>query len=82
MTALLLFLTVLALLVYGLERNHARRPYPRSRLAGSSDVDDRDAARINADLVRRSPRLPGRQGMGRGRAKHRQGHRHVISLRS
>ena len=50
MTALLIALTVLALVVYGLERNHHRQSRPGSRLAGSYDVDDRDLARVETEL--------------------------------
>lgn len=48
MTATILTLIVLALTVYGLQRNHARQGYPR--VAGSVDFDDRDNARVRADL--------------------------------
>jgi hypothetical protein len=45
MVEIILAVIVLALLVYGLERNHARQPKPRPRLYGSSDVDDRKSYR-------------------------------------
>ena len=44
-------LAVVALLVWALERAHRRGPQPRPRLAGSSDVLDRDAERVRADLA-------------------------------
>ena len=50
MTAILFALAVLALVVYGLERNHHRRPRLGSRLAGSTNTEDRDLARVVADL--------------------------------
>ncbi|CCH34236.1 hypothetical protein ABZ816_10465 [Actinosynnema sp. NPDC047251] len=50
MTALLVVLTVLALVVYGLERNHHRDARLGSRLAGSHDVEDRDLARVRTEL--------------------------------
>lgn len=46
--ALALALTVL------LDRNH--RPTPGVRLAGSTDVDDRDWTRVRADLAVTGPR--------------------------
>ncbi|GAA0230976.1 hypothetical protein GCM10010492_31970 [Saccharothrix mutabilis subsp. mutabilis] len=65
MTALLIVLSVLALVVYGLERNHHRQARYGARLAGSHDVDDRDLARVETELhaaadhapVRETPRL-------------------------
>jgi hypothetical protein len=42
-----LLVLILALVIYGLERNHARQPYPRERLAGSTDVKDRYMTRVN-----------------------------------
>lgn len=54
MTSILFALAVVALVVYGLERNHHRQvrlgSRPGNRLAGSSDVEDRDASRLQADL--------------------------------
>ncbi|MGM1063087.1 hypothetical protein [Saccharothrix sp. Mg75] len=59
MTAILTALAVLALVVYGLERNHTTH---RAHLAGSTDVDDRDLVRLRADLraaaVRTEPARP------------------------
>ncbi|MEJ2858367.1 MULTISPECIES: hypothetical protein [unclassified Saccharothrix] len=60
MTALLIALTVLALVVYGLERNH-RRNTRGSRLAGSYDVDDRDVARVASELHAAADHQPSRQ---------------------
>jgi len=48
MTATIFTLIVLALTVYGLQRNHARQGHPR--VAGSVGFDDRDSARTGADL--------------------------------
>lgn len=45
-----LVLSFVALLIYGLERNHRRQTF-RTRLAGSSHVEDRDAARVRADTA-------------------------------
>ena len=52
MAALIIFLIIIGLVVYGLERNHRRRGLS-GRLAGSSDVQDRDAERVLAELSRR-----------------------------
>jgi flagellar biosynthesis/type III secretory pathway M-ring protein FliF/YscJ len=54
MVAWLLVVIVLGLLVYGLERNHRRQARNRPRgaleILGSTDVEDRDAQRVAADL--------------------------------
>jgi hypothetical protein len=54
MAAWMLLVIVLALLVYGLERNHRRQPRNGaggdSGLIGSTDVVDRDVERLAADL--------------------------------
>jgi hypothetical protein len=50
MTSILFALAVVALVVYGLERNHHRQFRLGSRLAGSSEVEDRDVPRMQADL--------------------------------
>lgn len=54
MTQSVLMTLVFALLVYGVERNHlrqARRQLPRRReLIGSTDIEDRDLARLAAEL--------------------------------
>ena len=50
MTSALIVLAVLALVGYGLERNHSKQSEPRARLAGSYDVLDRDLERVLADL--------------------------------
>ncbi|MGQ0840736.1 hypothetical protein [Actinokineospora sp.] len=50
MTTALVLTALLALLVYGLDRNNLPQPQPRPRLAGSTDVEDRDTARVVADL--------------------------------
>jgi len=49
MTALIALLIIVGLVVYGLERNH-RCGGVSGRLTGSSDVQDRDAERVLAEL--------------------------------
>ncbi|MBM7771780.1 hypothetical protein JOD54_001984 [Actinokineospora baliensis] len=51
MTIAFVLVTLLALLVLGLDRNHVRTTVPGSRLAGSTDVVDRDLARVTAELA-------------------------------
>lgn len=41
---------VSALVVAGLERNRRRQPYPRPRLVGGSNIQDRDLERVVAEL--------------------------------
>ncbi|PNG23550.1 hypothetical protein [Streptomyces cahuitamycinicus] len=43
-------LILLATTACGLEHNHRRQPYPRPSLNGSTDVHDRDAERVRAEL--------------------------------
>ena len=50
MTAQFILVALMALLVYGLDRNHHRQTEPRKRLAGASDVEDRDFARVTEEL--------------------------------
>ncbi|HEV2779899.1 MAG TPA: hypothetical protein VGX25_10925 [Actinophytocola sp.] len=50
MDAFIVTLIVIGLIVYGLERNRRHQAQPRSRLAGSSDIVDRDRERFVADL--------------------------------
>ncbi|PSL58120.1 hypothetical protein B0I31_101336 [Saccharothrix carnea] len=50
MTSILIALAVVALVVYGLERNHQRQLHLGSRLAGSADTEDRDVPRVLTDL--------------------------------
>jgi hypothetical protein len=45
MVEIIFAVIVLALVVYGLERNHSRQPHPRPRLFGSTNVNDRDPFR-------------------------------------
>jgi hypothetical protein len=47
---LIVAFVIIAALAYGLERNRRHQAQPRSRLAGSSDVIDRDSERISCDL--------------------------------
>lgn len=61
MTALLIVLTVIALVVYGLERNHHRQHRFGSRLAGSYDIDDRDLVRADTELHAVADHQPPRQ---------------------
>jgi hypothetical protein len=46
----LVLITLVALVVYGLERNHSRQSRSQSGMAGSTDAQDRDAERVQADL--------------------------------
>lgn len=48
-----LFIATLALIVFGIERNHRRQPEPRPRFSGSVGADerDRDVMRVLADLT-------------------------------
>ena len=50
MTAALFFAIVMGLVIYGLERNHARQGR-QSELAGSVNFIDRDADRVRAELL-------------------------------
>jgi hypothetical protein len=51
---LIVAVILIAGLVYGLERNRRHQAQPRSRLAGSSDIVDRDNERIFGDLRART----------------------------
>lgn len=55
MTAILFALAVVALVLYGLERNHHRQVRLGSRLAGSADVEDRDLTRVIGELRATTP---------------------------
>jgi hypothetical protein len=46
----LLLIALVALVAYGLERNHSRQRQPLSGMAGSTDAQDRDTERVRADL--------------------------------
>ncbi|MEY9965135.1 hypothetical protein ABIA33_003177 [Streptacidiphilus sp. MAP12-16] len=61
MTYTLIALVLIGLLAYALERNHRRQVGPRPPLAGSSDVMDRDAQRVEAELTYLSGSLSHRQ---------------------
>ncbi|WP_367136524.1 hypothetical protein [Saccharothrix sp. HUAS TT1] len=50
MTAILFALAVVALIGYGLERNHRRQLRLDPGLSGSANADDRDLPRVTADL--------------------------------
>ena len=45
MVEIILAVIVLALVIYGLERNHARQPKPRPRMYGSVNFDNREPFR-------------------------------------
>lgn len=49
---LLITALIVALVIYGLERNNARQPN-RSHLAGSTDIQDRDRERTSTELLAR-----------------------------
>ena len=53
MTTAAVTFILLALLVLALERNHRRQSGPRPPLSGSSDIPDRDAQRVRAELAQR-----------------------------
>lgn len=44
-------LVAVVLLAWALDHAYRRRPHPRNRLAGSTNVIDRDAQRLEGDLV-------------------------------
>jgi hypothetical protein len=44
-------LVAAGLLAWALDHAYRRRPYPRNRLAGSVEVYDRDAQRLEGDVV-------------------------------
>ncbi|NUT92846.1 MAG: hypothetical protein HOY78_12575 [Saccharothrix sp.] len=67
MTALLIVLTVIALVVYGLERNHHRQHRYGSRLAGSYDFDDRDVVRVETELHAAADHQPTRRPLRHAR---------------
>jgi hypothetical protein len=50
MEPIIFSIIVIALIAYGLERNRRRLNAPRSLLAGSSDIVDRDSERFYCDL--------------------------------
>jgi hypothetical protein len=50
MDAIIITLIIVGLLAYGLERNRRHQAQPRSRLAGSSDIVDRDSQRLFCEL--------------------------------
>jgi hypothetical protein len=51
MTAIIFTTVLLALVVYGLQRNHLRQARARGQLAGAANVEDRDSARVDLELV-------------------------------
>lgn len=50
MTETVVFLVVLALVAYAVERNHTRDRYPHPTLSGGSNVEDRDVERTRVEL--------------------------------
>jgi hypothetical protein len=50
MEPIIFSIIIVALIAYGLERNRRRVDAPRSLLAGSSDVIDRDSERFYCEL--------------------------------
>jgi hypothetical protein len=50
MTEMVVFLVILALVAYAVERNHARDRYPHPTLSGGSNVEDRDVERTRVEL--------------------------------
>jgi hypothetical protein len=62
MVGLVLFVLVLALVVYGLERNHRRRRPPRS--TGSVNFEDRDEGRAEIAAMTSSPPRTWNSGTG------------------
>ncbi|MFD1149965.1 hypothetical protein [Saccharothrix hoggarensis] len=50
MTAIVFTLALIALVAYGLERNHRRQRPLTSSLAGSTTAEDRDLSRLQSDL--------------------------------
>jgi hypothetical protein len=81
MTAVLITLTVFGLILYGLQRNHARHGHLYTRLPWGMEAEDRDAARFRADLRAARDRQqwplddePGeRRGGEHRRSEHRRG---------
>jgi hypothetical protein len=55
---LLVTAIIIGFVIYGLERNRARQTTAKHpHLAGSSDVEDRDTARISCELLHRTGAL-------------------------
>jgi len=50
MEAIIFALIIVGFLAYGLERNRRHQAQPRGRLAGSSDIVDRDRERFLSDI--------------------------------
>ncbi len=50
---LLVTAVIIALVLYGLERNRVRQSQLHPHLAGSTDVQDRDTERIACELLSR-----------------------------
>jgi hypothetical protein len=50
MDAIIFAFVIVALIAYGLERNRRHQSQPRGRLAGSSDLIDRDRERFLSDI--------------------------------
>ena len=54
MDAITALIIIIGLIAYGLERNRHHQDGPNSRLAGSSDIVDRDRERLWSDLQTRT----------------------------
>ncbi len=54
MASYLVFMIMCFIVIYGLERNRRLQSAVPNRLAGSSDIHDRDAERTRAELRARS----------------------------
>jgi hypothetical protein len=54
METLIALIIIVGILGYGLERTRQHQAQPRSQLAGSSDIVDRDSQRLQADLRTRT----------------------------
>lgn len=63
MRSLLPLVVLLAGVVWALERNHRSQPAPRPSRQGSSDVHDRDAERVRAELRVAASRTPADRGV-------------------
>lgn len=50
MDAIIIALVIIELIAYGLERNRRSQSQPRGRLAGSTDIVDRDRDRFLSDI--------------------------------
>ena len=63
MSSLLPLVVLLAGVAWALERNHRSQPSPRPSRQSSSDVLDRDAERVRAELRAAAARTPADRGV-------------------